>query len=749
MKNKISFAVIAGVFTAATIVAPTPGFAQAQSLDAGLYFTDSTGGQGEFYDFQKWVDLSESEKANLLFKYKPENIQIYVKVTSKVATLNAITEAGEFDAASNNFAEGDIIGSFKDAATGEIIDAGDVVAPDLTVKSVMAINDTIKNEAAQQLGFTINDDKKVTVVELEEAGYTVAFEYNKSGAATYAANGKVDGALAASTFEYRVEITPEEGDAITSDWKSVKVIDATTAVKVNEITLVDQADQDQSWTATVLDGKVTIVPSSYENALGETNEENEDIDAPTIKNAVSSDVSIAYWENDVIKVVGDGAVTFEVEFNGIKEKSTITFDAKVKQELASISATAQKVSTADGQEVKFLLLDSDGETYLDADKVYYTTAADATTGIEITTRNKGEASIKTQFTKGDTTVSVYAEADLTTKLGQFKVTAIDVAGNPDAYSLKLATDSAKFIDVKTGATEKEVVLDAKAFIDTVATILPTTNADYHIIAKVSDNTVLALDAARVADTGKITVTAKGTKTGTATVQLYLKEGSKETKVGEAVTVEVKNSTLQIETLTLKTDTKVEVNKAATEQESNILLQDAVIAAINESAESYGDKKVTADHIKLVTPIAANGVVRVEIEDLNGGKVFNLNANIDTDAPTLTGVSIEGITSDVAEGNIFEFNVDGIKEYTTGTATLSEDVTVVVTFGDTTLPAVSVSKSANLVDIALAALKAESGDNDNKGVFGQTLADNSGTTITLTDAADNVTVYTFNFNLLAQ
>lgn len=90
-------------------------------LEAGLYFTDTVGSKGEFYSFISWSKLTPVKQTNLIIKYKPQNISVYVSATNKVSTIKDITSAKSFDKASKVFVEGDIAGLYTDATTGKDI----------------------------------------------------------------------------------------------------------------------------------------------------------------------------------------------------------------------------------------------------------------------------------------------------------------------------------------------------------------------------------------------------------------------------------------------------------------------------------------------------------------------------------------------------------------------------------------------------------------------------------------------------
>lgn len=525
------------------------------------------------------------------------------------------------------------------------------------IESVKAINDTIKKEADQQLGFTVNNDKKVTIEELKEAGYTVEFKYNKK--ALEAKDGKIDASeLKFDKFEYQVVITPEEGDAIKSDWKEVKVVDASAAVKVTKVTLIDE--EENEWKQSILDGKVTFDAAEYENVLGEKNTDKENpfdpqgTAKPLVESASSSDITTAYYNGKKIVVLQDGEVTFDVKFKGIEETVKVPVTVKAEQKPASITTETTKVTAAVESNVEFTVLDKAGEVYQGTEKVYVTTKA---TGKEesVATKTdliKGIGKVTHKFAKGETVVTVYADVDKKEKLGSFTISAIDTAKNPDKYTLALAEDQKAELDLNVQANQTEVKLDAKAFVEEVAVELPT-DEDYTIGVESSNKNIEAK-----LDQGVVTVKVKEDATvkagDKADIQLVLKEGAKETKVGNAVTIEVKNSTKQVEKMTLKKDTKVKVAKGDNK------LKDAVVAAI---VEGEGENAVTADMIEKVTYVASNNAVIVKVAAIHGGKTFTLAAEYVEDATLKSAVYVaakeattETIEAKAATGEITAIDV---------------------------------------------------------------------------------------------
>lgn len=489
---------------------------------------------------------------------------------------------------------------------------------ELVVTSVNATTQQIKNEAEQTLKFSINENKDMSIIDLAEAGYTVKFEYNKTGE-QYGEKGIVNGTTAADKFEYRVIVTPEEGDAIASSWKEVTTENPSVITKVTKVGLVE-VDTKSEWTQTVLDGQVTFDAVEFENILGEKNtDENNPFEnhKPVISSAASSDIATAYYDDGKIIVVKDGQVTFDIKFEGIEETVKVKVNVKTDQTPSSIEAVSKNINFEQESTVTFNVLDQDKEQYFGQDKVFVSTKVadqDESDAEEISLA-KGVGQLAKTFALGANTIIVYADAEKTTKLGEFVINAIDTNKNPDQYTLTLQDDEPTELDLND--VNKTVKLDAKAFVEEVNVPLPeeqdykidVTSSNEHIKAELNNGVV----------TVKINDASQVKANDQATIQLVLKEGSKETKVGNAITINIKNTTKQIDSMTLKDKTKVVVNKGASQEE----LKAAVVEAI---VEGVVQNPVTAAMIEKVVYVPSNKQVLVQVQENHGGKMFTLAAD---------------------------------------------------------------------------------------------------------------------------
>ncbi|EGQ26775.1 flagellin hook IN domain protein subfamily [Sporosarcina newyorkensis 2681] len=505
---------------------------------------------------------------------------------------------------------------------------------------VSAINDTtIASNKSTELEFLVNGTDKVTATEFAEKyeGYSVTFLYNKSGAA-YGANGTVNVATA-GTFKYAVQVTDPEGNKIpeaplAKDFAEVKVVDATDAVKVSEVALYDQNGDKWENNSVLESDNITIDASVFENALGQKNTDKDAagnpiaITSPTVKTAVSSDPTVAYYENGTIKVLKDGTVTFTVSFVDLEDTAIVTVNAKKEQKATSIDAKAQTVKAAEAQNLVFKVLDQDGEVLRDASKqVFYTVTKkgenEATSAVATTATN-GEVTLSQTLAEGEYTVNVYDKATKDKKFGTFTVKAVDIQDSEiDKYTLSFANEEETKLDLNTllDPAKNSLNIEAKAFIDSIEVPL---SGD--LVAKSSNEDVATVDADAL-NAGEFTVTA-GTETGTATITLYTKEEALLTPVA-TLDVTVENTSPQVSTLTLKKDTKVDA-KAADEKQ-------AVVDAVKED--------LVKEQIESVTKVAANGVVIVKIANEFGGQEFVLDAKFDDvtlDTAVITVLPIKNV-----------------------------------------------------------------------------------------------------------
>lgn len=538
---------------------------------------------------------------------------------------------------------------------------------DLKVETVSAINATIASGVATDLKFAVNGTEELTKAEFEEKyeGYTAAFLFNKTtgGGQTF---DKVTGKVTATdTFKYAVEVS-KDGEkvntATAADFVEVKVEAATKAVKVNEVGLVTSKAGATKFphSSVVKNEAAFIVATEFQNALGQTNKDKKEngdpvvsgFAAPAVKSAVSDQPTVAYYDvENGITVLKDGKVTFTVEFDGIKEKSTITVDVKAKQELTSLQAVNKKVANTDtGVNLGIKFFDQDGEELHSAPTVYYTsTLAGKNEGVATTTAPDSFA------TEGKYTVNVYKTAGNKDKIGSLTIESVKVDADATItdYTLvypKDAEDNAiSELDVNpllAGDDAKDTLtITAEGLIEDVK--VPLAKGKDLIAKSSNDKIVKVTNVDQIVNKANGEINLEAVAAGEVTITLYTVEGDLQTAVATK-TVNVKNSAPQVDTLTLKKDTKVDA-KATN-------LEKAVVDAVAE--------KIVAEQIEKVTTVAANGIVIVEFKAAFGGKEFTLDAKFDdaalTDASAVlvkaASTEVTPATADVlltalAEGNV--------------------------------------------------------------------------------------------------
>lgn len=376
-------------------------------------------------------------------------------------------------------------------------------------------------------------------------------------------------------------------------------------------------------TITAADKGVKIVATEFENALGDKNTDvKEDgktptdkaqaIEAPKVKTAVSSNPTVAYYEDGVIVRNKDGKVTFTVTFEGDQFKGQefkLDVTAKAEQKATSIEAKDLKVKADEAQKFDIKVLDQDGEEMRTKTELFYTSTA---TGKPEAAKATKVEDVK--FAAGNHVVNIYADADKKTKLGSFKVEAVDVSEDAEIEEYKFVVaegskdkeGNVKPLDLnkEAGKTNETLTLDVKAFIEDIEVGLKD---GVKLEADSSDDEVATV----AYNEGVATVTAE--KVGKATITLYTVEG--EMRTPEATyEVEVTDSTKPVEALTLKDNTKVIVKDA---KAGLVELAAAVQAAVKE--ENIADK------IAEVVTVEANGIVIVTMKEEYGGKEFTLDA----------------------------------------------------------------------------------------------------------------------------
>lgn len=620
-------------FSAATMVAlsaitPVAAFASEAGTQDGFY----TG--NKFVPAAEFQKMSKSEKKALIL----ENIKANALVLVQNGKVFDLTDEKIANAPANEV-EGITVEQYT-AETGKTLTQNGIVdgSTELTVKSVSAITTTLKQEADQQLGFTVNGDKEVTLDELKEAGYTVKFLFNKNGVPkTAQETGKLDAstALFKDGFKYAVEITPEEGKAINSDWVDVKVVDATAPVKVTKVALTG-ASYKLDYVTFNDSTNVTIVAKEALNALGETVKENQ---LPTtIEKVTSSDPTVAYYDNG-IKTRKEGKVTFTVQFKDIKEPVKVDVEVKAEQKVTSIKADNVKKVAGNGVTADLKVLDQYGEVIRNASTPDITYTVIDKDGKVVGTEDNalivtnGAATVSADLNEeGVYTVEINGKNDA--KLGSFTIETVKIDESTVADEYKIVTSDGKDLklDLNPEDGERIATLAVKQYAKGVELDKTIANSNgVKFVVNSSDKDVVT--AVKSSDNKGIVLEAK--KAGKATISLVKEEGDLKTTLA-TYEVEVANTTKLIDKLTLQDDVKVEVQVSQdgkTVVSDQDALKDAVAAATVE-----GEKDANlAEKIEKVDVVRNDKVVIVKMTETYGGKEFVLDAKFVTDASVIVPV----------------------------------------------------------------------------------------------------------------
>ncbi|MED3500132.1 hypothetical protein P4479_16985 [Brevibacillus agri] len=714
MNKKVTLSLLsATVFAsmaASAFAAPTQGVYMGGSVD-------------KFYKLDDLFNLTAEAKKQFVTNLNTANPDgdfnnlVFVDFDGKGAKFSEILAKGTLSKAKRDLIKTDFEGSYVtvnlDGSNGVSYDprndAVDVPTGDLKVESVSAITTTVKKAADQQLGIQVNGNRTVTVDELKAAGYSVEFLFNFSATPTEKTTGVVN-ASNRTTFKYAVKVTKGE-ETFTSQWTDVKVVDATQAVEVTKVGLKSGAENWALDYITVSDTNVAFAATEAVNALGET----ENVTLPNVEKVTSSDVTVAYYANGVIKALKPGTVTFTVKFTGVEKTVAVPVVIKAAQEATSVveNGTTIKVKANAATDVNFTVNDQYSEKL----------RKNSTLTVKVIDKDGNETSTNVTAVAGKGTIAGFNKAageytvkvlNGTNEIGSFTIKAVDLtAATPDKFELSVA-DKAQ-IDLKDALENPpaaNLTINISAFADEVKlTGEDLTNAVTGLKVESSNKDVVVAPADAL--TGATFTVTGGTKTGVATVSLVkVEEDYKETLA--TIDVEVVNTTPQIDALNLKEgETKVtfsgeEITKAD------------VVAALTAGKDQEGNEVLTTDKIEAVTYVEFDEKVIVEIKAIYGGKTFVFDAG-----------KVE------QPGNGGEQPGNGGQETIPFTATI-DGVTLTLTFGDTTeLNIGDIAASIDEGTVAGTVADNFTGDNNNELVitFADTIEITSTIVVSIGNAPD--------------
>lgn len=187
----------------------------------------------------------------------------------------------------------------------------------LPLEVAEATTTQVRPAEGQELAFTV-DDLSYDIADLVEAGYEVKFLLNKEELEV-SKEGIINIPEDLESFSYAVRVTDAENDerTVTSIRQEVEVVSAEAIAEITEVALVSGEDVVEGNVVTSnTDAKFEVI--SAVNGYGEEIDFDE-VDQPAIEKAVSSDVTVAHYNNeDGIVVQGEGEVAFEVTLKASK-----------------------------------------------------------------------------------------------------------------------------------------------------------------------------------------------------------------------------------------------------------------------------------------------------------------------------------------------------------------------------------------------------------------------------------------------
>ncbi|EZH66324.1 hypothetical protein DH09_10345 [Bacillaceae bacterium JMAK1] len=501
----------------------------------------------------------------------------------------------------------------------------------LPLDAAEATTTQVRPAVEQELAFTV-DGISYNIADLIEAGYEIEYLLNNDDLEV-SEEGTIKVATGVEEFSYAVRVTDAEDEerTVASNRQEVEVVSAADVAEITEVALVSGEDVIEGNVITSnTDAKFEAI--SAVNGYGEEIDfDEEEVAKPEVKKAVSSDVTIAHYNNeDGIIVQGEGEVAFEVHFEGIEEAVEVIVTVVADEEITEISNAGSTVRmiTNNGKVATNLtnsILDQYGSAWAKDQAVTVTVTGDEDLEVERTEETTdGELSVDLNeylgeeveagtytvsysiddLELGEVTVEVI-ELDLDS-VDQFFLTA-DEEETMDLYDtdnneladriIQEVTIGAEFEGIELGATE---VMSALA--DLEGSLKLTT----------SNSEIISFDGEESKDITTTDFNVNGEAEGTATVSLVQVEGDFVTTIA-ATDITVENSTPQITEITL-------------EDEENPLRINAegYVEAFNTLA-SPDVEVITDEMIEEVVFVSSQDVAIIYVSEVYGGGVFTVEA----------------------------------------------------------------------------------------------------------------------------
>ncbi|MDF9410175.1 hypothetical protein E1B06_00355 [Brevibacillus laterosporus] len=463
---------------------------------------------------------------------------------------------------------------------------------------------------------TVNEGQKVTVADLQKAGYTVEFQATKAVFAnndTTSATGELKNNLTgADNFKYKVVVS-KDNEKFESALVSVTVLDAQVVIEPTEVKMMEKGAAIDKAYAT-LGQSLSIAITKGKNFAGEVLEAEAGFQADKLADTAeftSSQPSVALVSKDgKLNLLKEGTSTITVK---VGEK-TISFDLVVKATPAvnTIQETTAKLKS-DEKKLEVTVMDQHGAEFKLADVAGLSVATqsgkDTVVALPATDALKAEnGKLVVNFAKlaEGTDTLVIKNGDK--QIGTVAVTVVNLTDKEvDSYKLVPENKDADLTLDIFKADDNKVNLKVQKFVGDVLKG-ESTDADAGFSFKSSDDKVATVDAR----TGEVTAVAAG-----KAVISYL-EGS---VVVGTVEVTVENSTPQI------TDVKLQEGKTAVVVDAS-KTDEALLADLFDELDVFAGEKKLPVTIDMLASIAdsenaiaiTGGKVTIKADAAKDGKI---------------------------------------------------------------------------------------------------------------------------------
>ncbi|MFD2705894.1 S-layer homology domain-containing protein [Salibacterium lacus] len=511
---------------------------------------------------------------------------------------------------------------------------------EIDVESVEATTSMIRQSEDQQLEFTVNGIRHLSVEELEDAGYEVEFLYNSNNAPfdtdQAQQEGVIDGTSGdlSDTFRYAVSITDEDGNEVESEEMEVNVSSESDVTEVTEVALFDGNDnRHESDYVTPEHEGLMFEPVTGTNDFGDEVDTDE-ASFPAVESVTSSDASIAYYNEDGLQVNGEGDVTFSVHFEGMDNPVEYNVEVVANQEISSMEAddTTKRYTTNSSADT-FTVLDQYDQPYGDGETVSYAItdsegsevdsgSADVNSEgkLDVTYPDDLEGEYDIEFTYDNETIGTTSLEFM--QLDSSEVDEFSLSSEPETVDLQDALENGS---INQGSEELDFTVSTGAMYDginlsdsEIESALSNLNDSGSLQVRSSDEEV-----ATVSDNDTMNVTAEealdfnvtGESEGTAEIYLEHVEGDFTTTLAQ-VEVEVENSISQIDNLELADD--VDALDVSEDSEGTWQIDD--ISQLNSS-----DADLSSDMIASVVYSPNDEEAVVELKEAYGGQNFVVSA----------------------------------------------------------------------------------------------------------------------------